>query len=85
MAKLSDAVKALINASHAAPGITKASPQVLPALKRFAEDAQQKQVGLPSWVTVSVSHAVSFFIVRASQLALATCLTACKIYYAQLY
>ncbi|KAK7958062.1 hypothetical protein PG988_012910 [Apiospora saccharicola] len=55
MAKLSDAVKALINASHAAPGITKASPQVLPALKRFAEDAQQKQVGLPSWVTVSTA------------------------------
>ncbi|KAK8128670.1 hypothetical protein PG984_009778 [Apiospora sp. TS-2023a] len=55
MAKLSDAVKALINASHAAPGITKASPQVLPALKRFAEDAQKKQVGLPSWVTVSTA------------------------------
>ncbi|KAK7926887.1 hypothetical protein PG985_003885 [Apiospora marii] len=55
MSKLSDAVKALINASHAAPGITKASPQVQPALKRFAEDAHTKQVGLPSWVTVSTA------------------------------
>ncbi|KAK8867661.1 mitochondrial protein [Apiospora arundinis] len=55
MSKLSDAVKALINASHAAPGITKASPQVQPALKRFAEDAHKKQVGLPSWVSVSTA------------------------------
>ncbi|KAK8052228.1 hypothetical protein PG993_003613 [Apiospora rasikravindrae] len=55
MAKLSDAVKALINASHAAPGITKGSAQVQPALKRFAEDAHKKQVGLPSWVTVSTA------------------------------
>ncbi|KAK7996739.1 aldehyde dehydrogenase [Apiospora arundinis] len=55
MSKLSDAVKALINASHAAPGITKASPQVQPALKRFAEDAHKKQIGLPSWVSVSTA------------------------------
>ncbi|KAK8080812.1 hypothetical protein PG997_008630 [Apiospora hydei] len=55
MAKLSDAVKTLINASHAAPGITKGSAQVQPALKRFAEDAHKKQVGLPSWVTVSTA------------------------------
>ncbi|KAK6827568.1 hypothetical protein PG987_010909 [Apiospora arundinis] len=55
MSKLSDAVKALINASHAAPGITKASPQVQPALKRFAEDAHKKQVGLPSWVSISTA------------------------------
>ncbi|KAK8105278.1 hypothetical protein PG999_008637 [Apiospora kogelbergensis] len=55
MSKLSDAVKALINASHAAPGITKASAQVQPALKRFAEDAHKKQVGLPSWVSVSTA------------------------------
>ncbi|KAK8042878.1 hypothetical protein PG994_013361 [Apiospora phragmitis] len=55
MSKLSDAVKALINAPHAAPGLTKASAQVQPALMRFAEDAQTKQVGLPSWVTISTA------------------------------
>lgn len=54
MPKLSDAVKALINAGHARPGYTRAGAQVKPALERLANDAHQKKVGLPAWVTVSV-------------------------------
>jgi hypothetical protein len=55
MPKLSDAVKALINASRAKPGYTRAGPHVEPALERLAKDAGEKKVGLPAWVTVSVS------------------------------
>jgi hypothetical protein len=54
MSKLSDAVKALINAGHAKPGYTRAGAQVQPALERLASDARSKKVGLPAWVTVSV-------------------------------
>lgn len=55
MSKLSEAVKALINAGHASPGYTRASAQVKPALARFASDATEKKVGLPAWITLSVS------------------------------
>ncbi|KAI1851540.1 hypothetical protein JX265_012378 [Neoarthrinium moseri] len=55
MSKLSEAAKALINASHASPGYTRASAQVKPALARFASDATEKQVGLPAWVTMSTA------------------------------
>ncbi|KAI0450066.1 hypothetical protein F5B21DRAFT_492437 [Xylaria acuta] len=55
MPKLSDAVKALINAGHAKPGYTHAGAQVKPALERLASDAYQKKVGLPAWVTVSTA------------------------------
>ncbi|KAI1340232.1 hypothetical protein F5Y15DRAFT_415119 [Xylariaceae sp. FL0016] len=55
MSKLSDAVKALINASHARPGYTKASSQVQPALARLADDAASKKVGLPAWITLSTA------------------------------
>ncbi|KAF7525493.1 hypothetical protein G7054_g11063 [Neopestalotiopsis clavispora] len=54
MSKLSEAVKALINAPAASPGLTKASAQVKPALARFASNAAEKKVGLPAWITVSV-------------------------------
>ncbi|KAH8681726.1 hypothetical protein BX600DRAFT_429644 [Xylariales sp. PMI_506] len=55
MSKLSDAVKALINASHARPGYTRATAQVQPALARLASEATSKNVGLPAWVTVSAA------------------------------
>ncbi|KAI0595729.1 hypothetical protein F4775DRAFT_568079 [Biscogniauxia sp. FL1348] len=55
MSKLSDAVKALINASHAKPGYTRASPSVSPALELFAKSAAEKNVGLPAWVTLSTA------------------------------
>ncbi|ETS75878.1 hypothetical protein PFICI_12822 [Pestalotiopsis fici W106-1] len=55
MSKLSDAVKALINAPAASPGLTKASAQVKPALARFASSAAEKKVGLPAWITMSTA------------------------------
>lgn len=55
MSKLSEGLKALINASHARPGYTKASPAVQPALARFARDAATNKVGLPAWITVSTA------------------------------
>jgi len=55
MSKLSDAVKALIHAGHAKPGYTRAGLHVQPVLERLAKDAGEKKVGLPAWVTVSVS------------------------------
>lgn len=55
MSKLSEAVKALINAGHARPGYTRASAQVKPALMRFVDGAVEKKVGLPAWVTVSTA------------------------------
>lgn len=57
MPKLSDAVKALINASHAKPGYTRAGAPVKPAIERLASDAREKKVGLPAWVTLSVWQA----------------------------
>ncbi|KAI2641292.1 hypothetical protein GGS21DRAFT_537720 [Xylaria nigripes] len=53
MSKLSEAVKALINAAHAKPGYTCAGVHVKPALERFASDAHEKNLGLPVWVTIS--------------------------------
>ncbi|RYO76159.1 hypothetical protein DL766_003868 [Monosporascus sp. MC13-8B] len=55
MSKLSDAVKALINAGHAKPGYTRASGDVQPALINFASSAKEKKVGLPAWVTLSTA------------------------------
>ncbi|KAI0967219.1 hypothetical protein F4678DRAFT_446984 [Xylaria arbuscula] len=55
MTKLSDAVKALINAGHAKPGYTRTAAPVKPALERLASDAHEKKVGLPAWITVSTA------------------------------
>ncbi|KAI0399357.1 hypothetical protein F4802DRAFT_50715 [Xylaria palmicola] len=55
MSKLSAPVKALINASHARPGYTRANDQVKPALERLASDAASRNVGLPAWITVSTA------------------------------
>ncbi|KAK7748233.1 hypothetical protein SLS62_008785 [Diatrype stigma] len=53
--KLSDAVKALINAGHAKPGYTRESAEVQPALAKFASAATEKKVGLPAWITLSTA------------------------------
>lgn len=55
MSKLSEAVKALINAAHAKPGYTRAGAHTKPALERFASDAHEKMIGLPAWVTISTA------------------------------
>ncbi|KAI1371432.1 mitochondrial protein [Hypoxylon crocopeplum] len=55
MSKLSETVKALINAGYARPGYTPSSTGVQTALTRFASDAAEKKVGLPAWVTLSTA------------------------------
>ncbi|KAI0134823.1 mitochondrial protein [Daldinia grandis] len=55
MSKLSEAVKALINAGHARPGYTPSSAGVQNILTKFASDAAEKKVGLPAWVTLSTA------------------------------
>ncbi|KAI5856744.1 mitochondrial protein [Durotheca rogersii] len=55
MSKLSDAVKALINASHARPGYTPAPDAATTTIAQFASDAAVKKVGLPAWVTLSTA------------------------------
>ncbi|KAI1383818.1 mitochondrial protein [Hypoxylon trugodes] len=55
MSKLSETVKALINASHSRPGYTPSSSSVQTALTHFAKDAAEKKVGLPAWVTLSTA------------------------------
>ncbi|KAI1092231.1 mitochondrial protein [Rostrohypoxylon terebratum] len=59
MSKLSNTLKALINASHASPGYTPSSAGVQTALTKFASDAAEKKVGLPAWVTVSTAVSVT--------------------------
>ncbi|KAI0880577.1 mitochondrial protein [Annulohypoxylon maeteangense] len=55
MSKLSNTVKALINASHASPWYTPSSAGVQTALTKFASDAAERKVGLPAWVTLSTA------------------------------
>ncbi|KAI8959916.1 mitochondrial protein [Daldinia sp. FL1419] len=55
MSKLSEAVKALINAGHARPGYTPSSARVQTVLTKFASDAAEKKVGLPAWITLSTA------------------------------
>ncbi|KAI2605594.1 mitochondrial protein [Hypoxylon sp. NC1633] len=55
MSKLSNTVKALINASYARPGYTPSSAGVQTVLADFASDAAEKKVGLPAWITLSTA------------------------------
>lgn len=55
MSKLSDGLKALINASHARPGYTRAPSNIKSIFTQLAQDAKSKDIGLPAWVTISVS------------------------------
>lgn len=55
MSKLSESLKALINAAHARPGTTPAPRQISSLYDRISKDASSKQVGLPAWLTVSTA------------------------------
>jgi len=55
MAKLSEPLKALINASHVRPHTTPAPPNVSSIYEKIASDATSRKVGLPAWLCVSVS------------------------------
>lgn len=55
MSKLSNSLKALINAAHAKPDMLRAPPNIRKTFARIAESAQAKKVGLPAWVTISTA------------------------------
>jgi hypothetical protein len=55
MSKLSGALKALINASHARPGTLPAPKHIATVYDGIATDAVSKNVGLPAWLTLSTA------------------------------
>lgn len=55
MSKLSEPLKALINAAHSKPHTLPAPRQIGAVYSRFADDAGKKKVGLSAWLTASVS------------------------------
>ncbi|KAK3111507.1 hypothetical protein LTR53_013188 [Teratosphaeriaceae sp. CCFEE 6253] len=55
MSKLSEPLKALINAAHARPNTTPAPRHIASVYERIARDAGSKQVGLPAWLTASTA------------------------------
>lgn len=54
MSKLSEPLKALINATHAKPNTLPAPRHVASVYERVANGAREKGVGLPAWLTASV-------------------------------
>lgn len=54
MSKLSEPLKALINAAHAKPNTTPAPKHIRSVYERIANNAASKKVGLPAWLTASV-------------------------------
>lgn len=55
MSKLSEPLKALINASHVRPHTTPAPQNITSVYEKIANDATSKKVGLPAWLCASVS------------------------------
>ena len=55
MSKLSEPLKALIGAAHAKPNTLPAPKHIKSVYERIANEASSKQVGLPAWLTASVS------------------------------
>ncbi|KAK3636142.1 hypothetical protein LTR56_014305 [Elasticomyces elasticus] len=54
MSKLSEPLKAFINAAHARPNTTPAPRHIKSVYEKIAKDAGSKQVGMPAWLTASV-------------------------------
>jgi hypothetical protein len=56
MAKLSNSLKALINAPFARPGPTPAPAVMRDVFAAIASDAAQKKIGTRPWLAISVKH-----------------------------
>lgn len=56
MSKLSEPLKALINAAHSKPHTLPAPKQIGAVYSRFADDAGKRKVGLSAWLTASVRY-----------------------------
>ncbi|KAK5108115.1 hypothetical protein LTR62_008769 [Meristemomyces frigidus] len=55
MSKLSEGLKAFINASHARPNTTPAGKTTLNVYNQIAKQAAANQVGLPAWLTATTA------------------------------
>lgn len=55
MSKLSEPLKALINAAHAKPNTLPAPRNIRSVYEKIASNAAAKKVGMPAWLTASVS------------------------------
>ncbi|KAI6908812.1 hypothetical protein KC318_g5651, partial [Hortaea werneckii] len=53
MSKLSEPLKAFINAAHARPNTTPAPRHIGSVYEKVAQDASAKSVGMPAWLTAS--------------------------------
>ena len=58
MSKLSEPLKAFINAAHARPNTAPAPKSIASIYAKIAADAKSKKVGLPAWLCASVSASV---------------------------
>jgi hypothetical protein len=58
MSKLSSSLKALISAPFAKPNTLPASPRIRSVYKQLRDEASAKNVGVPAWLTLSVSPSV---------------------------
>ncbi|KAF2770616.1 hypothetical protein EJ03DRAFT_59895 [Teratosphaeria nubilosa] len=55
MSKLSNSLKAFINAPHVRPNTTRAPKNIRSVYEKIAQDASSKQVGLPAWLTATTA------------------------------
>jgi hypothetical protein len=55
MSKLSEGLKALINAAHARPNTVKAPPNIKSIYDQISESATKHNVGVPAWLTLSTA------------------------------
>ncbi|KAH9845447.1 Dol-P-Man:Man(5)GlcNAc(2)-PP-Dol alpha-1,3-mannosyltransferase [Teratosphaeria destructans] len=55
MSKLSNSLKAFINAPHVRPNTTPAPKNIRSVYEKIAQDASSKQVGLPAWLTATTA------------------------------
>jgi hypothetical protein len=55
MSKLSEGLKALINAAHARPNVTKAPANISQTYTSIAQSARSHSVGVPAWLTIATA------------------------------
>jgi hypothetical protein len=56
MSKLSEALKACINASYARPGMVAAPKHIRLVYESIQREAKENQVGIPPWLAIAVSR-----------------------------
>lgn len=66
MSKLSEPLKAFINAAHARPNTTPAPRHIGSVYEKVAQDASAKSVGMPAWLTASVRVSRMSIIAKCS-------------------